>query len=90
LHMAFRAETRAQMLAQFNQVQEAQRKSDERAQKTLDEIKKMKEEMKTREEEFNVKVEETIREKLRVAVDQDFEGMLRKEASKGDQKGNQE
>jgi hypothetical protein len=25
-----------------------------------------------------------------VAVDQDFEGMLRKEASKGDQKGNQE
>ena len=91
-HTALRAQTLAQMqavLAQFNQVQEAQRKSDERAQKTQDEIKKMKEEMKTREEEFNVKVEETIREKLRVAVDQEFEGMLRKEASKGDQKGNQ-
>ena len=45
-HQASRAQTLAQMHAidaQFNQVQEAQRKSDERAQKTIDEIKKMKE-----------------------------------------------
>jgi len=65
-YQASRAETRAQMQA----VLEAQRKSDEQAQKTQDEVKKMKEEMKTREEELNVKVEETVREKLRVAVDQ--------------------
>jgi len=45
-HQASRAETFAQMqavLAQFNQVQEAQRKSDEQAQKTLDEINQVQE-----------------------------------------------
>ena len=94
-HQAAREASAAQMQAvlnQFDQVQEAQRRSDERAQKsdkqaqkTLEALEKMKEELKKREEELSMKVDETVKESLRAAVDEEFKKLpkvIKKEVKK--------